>query len=87
MILKPVTDRFITSDEFRELGEARKGSSIEGISSSSFSVIMASLFGRNPGQYLVIADGTQRMQDLFLDLSCLIPEQNLYALPPWETLP
>jgi transcription-repair coupling factor (superfamily II helicase) len=87
MILKPVTDRFISSGEFRELGEAPAGSSIEGISSSSFSVIIASLFSRNPGQYLVLTDGTQRMQDLFLDLSCLIPEQSLFALPPWETLP
>lgn len=27
------------------------------------------------------------MQELYLDLSCLIPEKDLLLLPPWETLP
>jgi transcription-repair coupling factor (superfamily II helicase) len=87
MILKAVTDRFSHSDEFRLLGPSPVSSAVEGIAASSFPVITGALYHRSPGQYLVITETSQKMQDMYLDLSCVIPEQELYMLPPWETLP
>ncbi|PKL37689.1 MAG: transcription-repair coupling factor [Spirochaetae bacterium HGW-Spirochaetae-1] len=87
MILKPLSDKFIHSEEFRSMNISAAPFSIEGIAPSSYPLIIASLFHSVPGQYLVVADTTQKMHDLFLDLGCFIPEQSLYQLPPWETLP
>ena len=87
MILKSVTDRFRDSEEFRLLGPAPASAAVEGIAASSFPVITGAAYHRSPGQYLVITETPQKMHDLYLDLSCVIPEEELYMLPPWETLP
>ena len=94
MILKPVSDIFKNSPEFRELkkfnraeGPVQEQVSIEGISPSSFPLIVSALFNDSPGQYLVVTENSQKMQELQLDLSCMVDEQYLFTLPPWETLP
>ncbi|MDR3238073.1 MAG: transcription-repair coupling factor, partial [Spirochaetia bacterium] len=87
MILKPIADKFTHSDEFMELKFPAESASIEGIAPSSFPFIIGALYAKSAGQYLVIADTSQKMQDIYLDLSCLIPETELYMLPPWEKLP
>lgn len=87
MILKPIVDKFSAGTEFAELNFPKIPASIEGISSSSFAFITGALFGKNPGQYLIITGTSQQMNDMYLDLVCTVPEDSLYMLPPWEKLP
>ncbi len=88
MILKDICGKIISSNEFRELNlkkfEAR---SVEGISPASFPVIISSIFNERKNQTFVITENIQQMNDLYLDLTCFIDEQNIYKFPPWETMP
>ena len=87
MILKPIVDKFSASNEFAGLKFPDAPSSIEGISSSSFALITGAVFNKTPRQYLIITATSQQMHEMYLDLSCLIPEDSLYMLPPLEKLP
>ncbi|MCP4130675.1 MAG: transcription-repair coupling factor [bacterium] len=92
MILKPIADRFTVSEEFRSIQERLEGPpgepvSIEGVSLSSFPVLIASIFNHAPGQMLLVAENSLKMQELYLDLTCLVDEASLYPMPSWETLP
>jgi transcription-repair coupling factor (superfamily II helicase) len=88
MILKNICDKISSSEEFSEL--IRKGfrnSSIEGISPSSFPLIISSVFHCVNKQVFIVTENTQRMNELYLDLTCFIDDQFVYKFPPWETLP
>ncbi len=89
MLLKPVVDQFVTSDEFAEFKKTEKGKkiSIEGVAPSSFSLLAASIFHESPGQLILITENPQKMQNLCLDISCYVNPDIVYSLPPWETLP
>ncbi|MCU0821220.1 MAG: transcription-repair coupling factor [Spirochaetes bacterium] len=90
MILKPISDILEKSDEITELF-SRIGSgdkiSIEGISKSSFPLIISSMFCKSPAQTLVITKDSQSMHELYTDISCFVDPDSVFALPPWETLP
>ncbi len=87
MILKSAADIFRASAEFRELAFPAEGASVEGISPSAFPFIISAVFSEKPNQYLVITENSQKAQDLFTDLTCLLSEDQVFLLPPWETLP
>ena len=87
MILKDVVEKFVRSSEFAELKFPPKPASIEGIAFSSFPFIIGAIYAKKNGQYLVVTDTAQKMYDVYLDLSCVIPEGELFMLPPWEKLP
>jgi len=95
MILKPISDRYINSNEFQELiipvSEQRsdnlKSRYIEGITPSSFPLIISSIFYSSPAQIVVITENSQKMHELYLDLSCFLDENLIFTLTPWETLP
>lgn len=96
MILKPVSDIFRHSEEFRALLsalEVRDSSGegdtilIEGISPASFPLIAASIFNDSQRQTIVVAETYQKMHETHLDLSAMVDENLLFLFPPWETLP
>ncbi len=89
MTLKEISELFIRSREFNELIHRKnlEKISIEGIAPSSFPLIISSLYNHSPGQLLVVTKNFQKMQEIYLDLSCFIDAQHLCTLPPWETLP
>ncbi len=88
MILKDIAVSFTASEDFQQIPE-NPGSSfaVEGITKASYPLIIAALFIKRPRQYLIITDTSQKMQELYLDLSCFVDEKDLLLLPPWETLP
>ena len=61
--------------------------SIEGISPSSFPLLISSVFYSRGRQILVVTEGVSRMQELALDLSCFIDDSLIFRFPSWETLP
>ncbi|MFH0977339.1 MAG: transcription-repair coupling factor [Spirochaetota bacterium] len=90
MILNQVTHIFEKSKEAAELFRDIKGGkkiSVEGITESSFSLIISAVYDRHPEQMLVVAKNPQTMQEVYLDLSCFIDPDKVVMLPPWETLP
>ncbi len=93
MILKSISEQFIRGAEFRQLDQAMetsvpgKVSSIEGIAPSSFPLIAASVFNRFGGQVIAVAENPQKMQELYLDLTCFTDPDLIFTLPPWDTLP
>ncbi len=90
MILKSISDIFKDSKEAAQLFQSIKKNdkvSIEGITASSFSLIISAVYSNNPGQILVVTKNAQTMQELFLDLSCYLDPEKVLMLPPWETLP
>ena len=90
MILKSISDIFKDSKEAAQLFQSIKKNdkiSIEGITASSFSLIISAVYNNNPGQILVVTKNAQTMQELFLDLSCYLDPEKVLMLPPWETLP
>ena len=96
MILKPVSDIFRQSDEFRALRKAMEDRDsgggettilIEGISPASFPLIAASVFNDSPHQAIVVTESYQKMHETHLDLSAMVDENLLFLFPPWETLP
>ncbi|MBN2403092.1 MAG: transcription-repair coupling factor [Spirochaetes bacterium] len=90
MILNPVSQIFEKAGEAAELFKdikSNKKVSIEGITASSFSLIISAVYGRHPEQMLVVAKNPQTMQEVYLDLSCYLEPDDLVMLPPWETLP
>ncbi|MBN2158675.1 MAG: transcription-repair coupling factor [Spirochaetes bacterium] len=92
MTLKPLCDIFRESDEFHSLKEALDNAGerpvmVEGIASSSFPVIAASLFNDSPCQTIVVTENYQKMHTMHLDLSAMVDESLLFVFPPWETIP
>ena len=89
MILHPIIEKFRSSPDFKSLNKKKslKNVSIEGISPSAFPIIIASLFAKEPKQFLVITENAIKMEELFLDLSCFVEKKNLFTFPPWDTLP
>ena len=89
MILKSISESFSNSDEFKNLVDIidNRQISIEGIASSSFSFIISSVFSSFREQILVITENYQKMQELFLDISCFADPGDICVFPPWETLP
>jgi len=90
MILRPVLDEFLKSDDFKKLNagiESRGHVSIEGTAPSSFPLLISSIFETGNDQILVITEGNHRLQDLAADLSCYIDGSMIFTLPAWETLP
>ena len=90
MILNPLTHIFGKSKEAAELFRDNKDGkklSIEGITASSFSLLISAAYSRHPEQMLVITKNPQAMQEMYLDLSCYLDADSLIMLPPWETLP
>ena len=88
MILQEICSRIISSKEFKDLNlKLPHGQSIEGISPASFPFIISSIFHARKNQTLIITENIQQLNDLYLDLTCFVDEQNLYKFPPWETIP
>ena len=89
MQLREISELFIKSDEFNEFVQRKNDEkiSVEGIAPSSFPLIISSLYSHSPGQVLVITKNFQKMNEVYIDLSCYIDPQYLCTLPPWETLP
>ena len=89
MVLNPLSVIFEKSELTPLLQEIKQKAniSIEGITASSFSLIISSVFQRSSEQVLVITKNSQSMQELYLDLSSFIDSETLNTLPPWETLP
>ncbi len=89
MILRPLAETYVQSQDMKSFRERRDDPviEIEGLAPSSRSIIIASLFLDRPGQYLVVTEGSQTLSDLALDLSCYLSDEELFTLPPWETLP
>ena len=89
MILRPVLDRFASGECAKEIQRALTGgpSCVEGVSSSSFALLIASIFIRTRRQVFVLTDSATKMNDLYLDISCFLDDADTVILPPWETLP
>ena len=89
MILKSISKLFIQTEEIKEFFnlEKNKKISIEGIAPSSFSLIISSIFNHSPKQTLVVTSNSQKMQEIYLDISTFIEDEKILILPPWETLP
>ncbi len=90
MILYPISNVFKDSDEAAQIYKnitERENISIEGITASSFSLIISAVYGNNPDQILVLTKNSHAMQDLYLDISCYLEPEKILMLPPWETLP
>ncbi|MFC1668771.1 transcription-repair coupling factor [Spirochaetota bacterium] len=92
MILKSVIDEFSSSEEFKQFIKyfnTSPGSEllIEGIAPSSFPVIIASIYNHCSEQIIIVTENSQKMQKLYVDLTCLVDESRVCKLPPWETLP
>ena len=88
MILKNICDKISSSEEFRELElKEFKNASIEGISPASFPLIISAVFHYMNKQVFVITENMQKMNELYLDLTCFIDDELLYKFPQWETLP
>ncbi len=88
MILNPLAKRYMETDEFKELAASPDfAQSVEGISPSSYPLIVSSLYLSRPGQYLVIADSPSKMNDFYLDLTSFLGPEKIFRFPPWETLP
>nr|HPI90646.1 CarD family transcriptional regulator [Spirochaetota bacterium] len=94
MILKAFSDTFILSDEYLQIkditgksGRGERGASVEGIAQSSFPLIVASIFNDRKGQVIAVTENSQKMQDLYTDVTCFTDPDLVFMLPPWETLP
>ncbi len=88
MLLKCVADEFRKTGEFSEFLQRKDSKvSIEGIAPSSFALIIASIFNQEPRQTLVITKNYQKMQELYLDLTCFTDPQSVCLFPSWETMP
>jgi len=87
MILKYIPDRFTASQDFSVLKESGFKTPVEGIAPSSFPVIIASIFNDSPEITIVVTETSQKMQELYLDLLCMVDQDCLFQLPSWETLP
>ncbi len=88
MILNPLAKKYSETDEFRELtGPGEFAKEVEGISPASYPLLVSSIFLAQPGQYLVVADSSSRMQEFFLDLSSFLRAEEIFRFPPWETIP
>jgi len=85
--LKKITTEFLSSEEFNLYTEEKRPLFIEGVSPSSYPLIIASIFKKCPKQTFVFVENSQKMNDLFLNLSCFIDDSKIFLLPPWETLP
>ena len=76
MIFKDICNSISESQEFKGLNlNSRETQSIEGISPASFPVIAASLFHAKNKQLFIVAENTEQMNDLYLDLICFVNEQ------------
>lgn len=90
MILKPIAEDLINSKEFAALplsSDSSSFASVEGIGESAFPFIIASAFYKTGGRYLCVTETSQKMQELYTDLTCLLAEDNVFMMPSWETLP
>lgn len=88
MILKNICKKISSSDEFKELClKEFRACSIEGISPASFPVIISSVFHNMNKTIFIITENIQKMNELYLDLTCFMDDQFLFKFPPWETLP
>jgi len=86
MIIQKLAKNFLNTPEFSQLNASDKVN-IEGISSASYPLLISSLFLREKKQILVVLDSTQKMNDLLLDLSCFLDDNQIIPIPSWETLP
>lgn len=88
MILQQVCSQIISSDEFAPVKQAGSSPmSIEGVSPSSFPLLIASVFLSRKKPLLVVTEGIAKMQELALDLSCFIDDSLIFRFPSWETMP
>ncbi|HOP61892.1 MAG TPA: transcription-repair coupling factor [Spirochaetota bacterium] len=88
MILKQVISDIVSSDEFRSINIKEQTSfSVEGISRSSFPMILSAIFKSGIDRLLVISENIEQLNELYNDLTCFINEQYLFRFPPWETIP
>jgi transcription-repair coupling factor (superfamily II helicase) len=90
MILNSISNIFKDSEEAAQLFKDIKNNdkvSVEGITSSSFSLLISAVYNNNPEQILIITKNSHTMQELFLDISCYLDPEKVFMLPPWETLP
>ncbi len=61
--------------------------SIEGVSPSSFPMIISSVFLSRNKPLLVVTEGIAKMHELSLDLSCFIDDRYICRFPSRETMP
>ncbi len=90
MIFKNLVDEFCSSGEFAQLipyMEKGEPLSIEGIPSSSFALIIASIYRTSGSQMLVVTENSTTLEELQQDLACFVDDQDIIALPGWDTLP
>ncbi len=89
MILEQVLQLYAGSDEFSTLHEHADTAPVhvEGISPSSFSLVIAAAYHKNPVQTIAVTHNYQSMQELATDLSCYVDPERVFTLPPYETLP
>ncbi len=87
MLLRPVSDSYSASEEFRQYLSAKEKVFIEGIAPSSFAFIISAIYNQKPAQTLVVTRNYQKMHELYLDLTCFVDPQSVVKLPSWETLP
>jgi transcription-repair coupling factor (superfamily II helicase) len=90
MILNSISQIFEKSSDAKNIFEcisSNKKLLIEGITPSSYSLIVSAVYKHKSDQILVVTKNSQSMQEIYLDLSCYIDPENLLMLPPWETLP
>ena len=92
MILQNITSTYQKGKDYSSLITVQEDESkfpilIEGVSPASFPFIISAIYNNAKGQYLIITDSTQKMQELALNLSVFVPDEEIFILPPWETLP
>ncbi len=88
MILNEICSKIIASDEFSPVKEADDSPlSIEGVSPSSFPMIISSVFLSRGRPLLVVTEGIGRLNELCLDLSCFIDEKYICRFPSLDTMP
>ena len=88
MILKHLSEIYTNSNEFHGFTSREdKKIIIEGIVPSSYAFAISSIFNNSPRQTLVVTKNYQKMQKMYLDLSCFVNPENVAVLPSWEMLP
>jgi len=88
MILKDLSKRLIKESIIgKESFSAGEKISIEGITPASFPIIISSIFSREPKQILLVTTGSQKLNELYGDLTSFIDESLVYPFPALGTLP
>lgn len=85
MLLNTIADQFQNNNIFKICKDSN--TYIEGISPSSFSLIIASEFIKDPTKTIVICSNNTQLNEIYSDLSAFLDSRNIFKFPAYETLP